>query len=334
MYNLKLDPIVDADIKDIEDRQVYYYYLNVVAETSKKYYSPFKKEKTPSFRFYWKNSRLLFKCFSSGKQGDCINMVEELYGLDSHEATNKILIDIYGNKAKNKVQAADISAPQIHGIPKYKDTDKGGSSIQVVPRSWTLEDIVYWGNYGLTLTDISHYQVGPCKEVWINGETMWYSYQKHKPCYRYMVGDKYKCYQPFAVSKKGKWISNCRIKNIQGLKQLKEKGILLVITKALKDVMVLNKHLGLNAIALSSESITITDKMSDYFHSRFDNVVLMYDNDEAGIENMKRNSELTQIPYVHLPTHYLEEGIKDPSDLFKMKGKKVFVEEISKILSL
>lgn len=334
MYNKKVAPVVDLDISVIDDREVYLYYLNVNPDTSRSYYSPFKSEKTPSFRFYYKNNILMFKDFSSGKHGNSIELVKQLYGLESKQAIKKILTDVYRDKGSLKVQTTDISSPKIYGVSSYKRKNEEDSLIEVIPRSWLLEDIIYWGNYGLNLSDLTRYDVAPCKEVWIDKQWMWYSYTKNSPCYRYIVGNKYKCYQPFSISKRNKWISNCRIKNIQGLKQLPEKGELLVITKSLKDIMVLNKFARFNCIALNAESITITEEMSNYFYSRFDNVVMFYDNDEAGIKNMIRNEGISGIPYIHLPTHFLKEGIKDPSDLFKKRGKKVFLEEINKLISL
>lgn len=342
MYNKKVKPIVNPeDIFKIEDRDIYYYYLNVIPETNKKYYSPFSKEDTPSFRFYYRDSKLLYKDFSSGHQGDCIDIVQKMLHLDRNEAIERILIDfkpkLNYDTTKDKIQIADISAPQVHGILKSRDKSKNTSgqvTIQIVPRGWLPIDKEYWGGYGLELEDLNKYEVAPCKEVWIDGNKLWYNQQNNNPCYRYRLGDKYKCYLPFSTNKKKKWLSNCSIKNIQGLKQLKDKGELLIITKSLKDVMVLDKHLGLNAIAFSSEAVTITDKMCDYFYSRYDNIIMFYDNDEAGIGHMKRNESNVHLPYVHLPLHYLEEGIKDPSDLFKEKGKKVFVQEINKLLNL
>jgi hypothetical protein len=343
MYNKRVKPTIDReDIYRIEDRDIYYHYLNVVPETNKKYYSPFNKENTPSFRFYYNNSKLLFKDFSSGKQGDAIKVVSELYGLEYHEAVERILIDFktklnYNDYTKDKIQIADISAPQVHGILKSKSKNKSttkGTQIQIVPRGWLPIDIDYWKGYGLVLEDLNKYDVLPCKEVWLDSDKLWYNFNKNNPCYRYIVGDKYKCYVPNANSKKNKWISNCTTKNIQGFKQLPEKGELLIITKSLKDVMVLDKHLGLNAIAFGSESTTITEKIADYFYGRFDNIIMFYDNDTAGINNASRNEEISHIPFIHLPEHYLEEGVKDPSDLYKEKGEKVFIEEISKLLNL
>ena len=93
--------------------------------------------------------------------------------------------------------------------------------------------------------------------------------------------------------------------------------------------MVLRKHLDIDSIAFGSESVTISKVSADYLYTRFDNIILFYDNDEAGLINMERIAKLTGIPYISLP---VELEAKDPSDLYRDYGKEVFKEEINKLL--
>ena len=54
---------------------------------------------------------------------------------------------------------------------------------------------------------------------------------------------------------------------------------------------------------------------------RFNNVYILFDNDEAGLEDGKKLSEFTGFTNVVLP---IFEGGKDVSDMFKALGKERF----------
>ena len=61
---------------------------------------------------------------------------------------------------------------------------------------------------------------------------------------------------------------------------------------------------------------------------RFDKIIIWFDNDEAGIKAAKLVASHINSLYpgkvrvIYLDTLYLEEGIKDPSDLIAKKGKE------------
>ena len=75
--------------------------------------------------------------------------------------------------------------------------------------------------------------------------------------YAYKVFDKFKIYRPLA-SKYTKWRTNLTTSDVQGLAQIPEKGDLLIITKSLKDVMVLYE-MGYTAISAASETTFIPE---------------------------------------------------------------------------
>ena len=69
---------------------------------------------------------------------------------------------------------------------------------------------------------------------------------------------------------------------VQGLSQLPEFGDLLVITKSLKDVLVLH-DLGIAAIAPQTETSMLTENCMMDLLNRFSRVVTLFDYDNAGI---------------------------------------------------
>lgn len=76
---------------------------------------------------------------------------------------------------------------------------------------------------------------------------------------------------------------------------LPKSGDAIVITKSLKDIMVLYEF-GIPAIAPISENCYLTDAQHNKLVNRFNKVILFYDNDKAGIHNLnkfrKEHSEL------------------------------------------
>jgi hypothetical protein len=320
-----LSNVNEFDLNLIDEELVYYVYLNVRPELNTKYYSPFKEERNPSFRFFIKDGKLLFKCFSTGYGGWFVDLVMIMYNIEYKQAIDKIKSDLGYTSDKLIYDRQFVDSLKI----KNK-VELAPSNIEVLLRTTLPEDLIYWGGYGINEKDLSFYDVKPCQQVWIN-DRCWYEYKKNNDlCYRFVVSGNYKIYRPNSISNSNKWRCNTNMKNIQGYRFLPKSGKLLVITKSYKDVMVLKKHLDIDSIAFNSESVNIPIESIEYLKTRFDNIVIFYDNDIAGIEHARNQSERTGIPYVYLPT----ELSKDPSDLYKELGKEQFIKQISKLLKL
>lgn len=84
----------------------------------------------------------------------------------------------------------------------------------------------------------------------------------------------------------------------------------------MKDLLVL-KVLGYNAIAPQGESTGIPTKIMDYLWSCFDNIVVMYDNDEAGVISMEKF--IIENPGVS-PIFLPKDAEKDISDHIELYG--------------
>jgi DNA primase len=100
--------------------------------------------------------------------------------------------------------------------------------------------------------------------------------------YAYKIDDKFKIYRPFNT-KYTKWRANVTTENIQGLKQLpKGQRNLLIITKSLKDVMVLYK-MGYDAVSPSSETTFLPTKILDKLKKKYKHILILYDRDRTGM---------------------------------------------------
>jgi DNA primase len=102
----------------------------------------------------------------------------------------------------------------------------------------------------------------------------------------------------------------------------------LVITSSLKDVMAFNK-LGFNnveCIAPDSENTIIKETSIEKLKDKYKSICVMFDNDEAGINSMKKYQERYGLSYIVLNME------KDVSDSIKKHGLQKVKEELFPLL--
>jgi hypothetical protein len=300
-------------VKSIPDEVIYNFYLGFYPSISRKFKSPFKTEKDPSFCFFIKNGKVLFKCFSTGKAGDSVELVRTLYSIEYKDAVKKICADIKSLKVSNNtVKYKKLSA-----------TDTQKSVIEVILRDFQTYDYLYWNQYYITKELLEKYNIRACDEVWLN-DKLYYKDSIGNPAYRFRSNNLCKIYAPYS---KNKHLSNYDSNTIQGLDQLNYNNKTLIITKAYKDIVILSEHYNKSTIALNAEGNLIPDRILKYFRSKFENILCFYDNDEAGIKYMIRNKELYNIDYFY----FNPDSPKDISDYVKKFGI-IDIEEIKEDL--
>lgn len=312
-----------TQIQSLQEESVYMYYLGYYPKLRVMYHSPFSKDNNPSFTFYCSGYKLFFKDFSSGNHGDILNLVQSLFHLTTSEAINKLYNDLI---IKNK----------SHSIPRVSLTEKKENKlcsfetkIEVILRDFNKKDLEYWSQYYFDKNILNKYDIKPVQQVWLNNEgwlekdKLWYQNKENNPCYRYLFNGKYKCYKPLEKNKKKKWVNNCdNIHNIQGFKQLL-KGDTLILTKSYKDVIVSNEHLKIPSLAFHGENHYHHEKVINWMKKEYKKIIIIYDNDETGINSAKKMYDSYNLSYFHIPKEYLiKDNIKDISDFVKKYGIK------------
>jgi hypothetical protein len=187
---------------------------------------------------------------------------------------------------------------------------KEPARINIKRRNFNNQDIEFWNNFGITIDTLNYYNVSAIERAWLNQESVYY-YNNDNPCYAYRFGyEEYKLYFPRKTTRR--FLSSTS--KIQGWNQLPETSDILVITKSLKDVMLLYEY-DIPAIAFASES-QITDKdFIDELKQRFTHIILFYDNDECGILSMQKAKKY--ITCVWIPKYF---KVKDLTDYYKHYG--------------
>lgn len=325
-FSLVIAPKINKEyiLSKISQYDIFSYYFNTKIVPKKLYRSEIRRDKNPTVGFYLnKNNDLIYHDFGSGEFYNCFGYVARLYGVSYFEALKIIAKDfnlIEGNFTK---QTKKI----VEDFPKQEKI----TSIRVEIKDFTEYELKWWNSFGITKDILNKFRVYSCKTVFLNGNIYAQSAQ-HSPIYGYYLGKKenveqWRIYMP--KRKEFRFIGNVPTKTIQGYKQLAKKGKLLIITKSMKDTMTLYS-LGISAIAPNSETQFIADKMLEDLKTRFKYIVVMYDNDIAGISNMRKiKKEHPELVYFWIPRKY---EAKDISDFYHKYSREKTIEFIKENL--
>ena len=285
-----------TDFKDIPHTWVFESYLNLSERLSGqdvKIKSVFNlNDKTPSmFIYYSKTSdRYKFKDFSTDKQGDCIELVKELFNITKrYDALLRIINDY------NEFMATTDGKYELKEFTPHAKYKVDSFTL----RNWTDLDQKYWMKYQIGSKLLDQFNIQPLdsftfkKEdelLVIRGARIYGYFRKD--------GSLYKVYQPMV--KERKFI---KVKDyIQGTDQLKFDKPYLIICSSLKDAMAFNL-MGFNnaeVIAPDSENTMIPERIIKLCKQKYEMVCTLFDNDEPGIKAMLKYHKEHNIPYVHL----------------------------------
>lgn len=270
--------------------------------------SPLREEANPSFIFYLnKKGDLIFIDFGAGNQGGAFDFVMLLYNASFIDAIDIILSEF------NLLDDFKHSYIKSNIIYNKDIIIKERASIGFKSRSFTKDDILYWNTFGIKLKTLKHFNVFPIKYIF-SGKN---SFKADRYSYVYLEKIKgvmyIKIYQPY--SNKTKWLSNMASKVLFGYTKIPNTGNLLIITKALKEIMSLYDTVNIPAIGVQQENIIIKEAVLNNLKNRFSNIITMFDNDKQGISLYLKYKELGINGFIF-------EEAKNYSDLIQEIGVK------------
>ena len=258
-------------------------------------------ERTPSMWVFVDKGQYKFKDFSTGKGGNKIDLVKELFNIDYSKAVFKIGQD-YNKFITDK---GEYTQSTIKPEAKYKVDG-------VIKRDWNNYDKKFWLQFNIGEDMLNKYNVTPVDYYHMVKEDNKITIQQpYIYAYWASVGEVYKIYQP--RNKKFKFI---KVKPwLQGLDQLEFNQPYLVICSSLKDAMCL-KQFGYNieVIAPDSENTVIKPYIIENFKKNYKKVVTLFDNDVAGHNAVNKYKQLYDVEGTWL------DSSKDIADLVKEKG--------------
>lgn len=309
----------------VTEYDIFKYYINSFRELNRPFSSELSRDRNPSCRiFLTNNNTLKYQDFRETETLDCFGYLKFKYGLNYFEVLDLINRDFNLNLIPNTTRSLPHSLLEkeilLHG-DNYLSTKRSQKQIKVELGEWngSIHKRYWFDQYGLKVEDLKRYNVYPIKSFWIideNGDSLFF--KAATLSFGYYFGkneldqELWKIYQPYSDIK---WISNTTIEVLQGYMQLKDRFDLLIITKALKDVMVLDKA-EIDSVAPNAESCMISDFKMQELKSKYKKIVVLFDDDKTGNKGSEKLCKLYNLERTFLPS----DTEKDVSDYVAKYG--------------
>lgn len=288
--------------------------------------SPFREDDSPGCWFEYYNGKLLFKDFGNQSRVgkikmtfiDCFDAVQVRYNLSNYYQTLAFI-------KKHLIEGKNLPLRE-HKL-QQKSSKKEAVQVLIKARTFDKRDKEFWSKYSISRQNLIDDKVFPTIAVKLlnskNGDTSFATRDISYAFTDFNFGRK-KVYRP---NQKGgsRFISNCKADDIGNINQLKPYGKQLIITKSYKDCRVLRNH-GLNSVWFQNEGMRPSIKSTIDLCKRFEEVIIFYDNDEAGIKASNKISNEINIMLpnksrgLYLPTSLNTEGVSDSSDYVVHSG--------------
>ncbi len=309
--------------KLIEDRlteyDIYRYYIGQEIKLNTMMRSPLHKDKHPSFSIGASTlGRLVWRDYAMDEKGGWTDMVMKMFNLTYIQVLEKVAKDwgLMEGEDKSKRIQSEYTQPVIEAKKTL---------IQVTTKKFTSEDIKWWGQYLISTDDLKKEEVYSVENYYINRIK-----QPLKPgekVYCYYYGEHgMKIYHPDRTRDEGRWKSSIPCSYVENLQNINSDKVL--VTKSKKDRVTLAKILPYTCINVQNEGTSgYTEETRQILQGK--EVIIMYDNDEAGVRNCKKICDTWGYRYVNVPKHMLEHKVKDASDWVSYaKGYDPLIEHL------
>tara|TARA_B100000497_G_C7677321_1_gene409285 strand:+ start:879 stop:1877 length:999 start_codon:yes stop_codon:yes gene_type:complete len=298
------------DEQDIPSYWVFQYYLNLSESLTGqdiKLTSIFNpNERTPSFCIYVdkKIQQYKFKDFSTGRNGNKVDLVKMLFNIEYPEAARKIVKDYNLHIKTNGFKEVEFKPEAKWEVDFVKF------------RPWNQSDSQYWLSFRIGMSILTEYNVKPIEYynlVKLESDRVESITIRNTCLYGYFdkAGEVYKIYQPNSSKHKFHKVKQ----HLQGYDQLKFDKPYLVICSSLKDALCL-KGMGYNIEVISpdSENTMIKAYVIEHLKKKYKKVITLFDNDEAGLKAVERYANTYKI------NGFVPTICKDISDAMKLHG--------------
>lgn len=304
----------------VTQEQILSYYLNIDVQYNKQFCSPLRSDERPTCTFKrMDNGVILFRDWSESKSKDCFAIVQDMFNVDFFTALQIIARDM-NLTASSPVIVNRYKKDTYH---MHKPVHSEKAKIEVRTKNFSVGDIQYLKQYGLTSKVTNYYNVFGVYTVWVHGKLI-YVYNKDNPAIAYYYGkdkkgnNKWKVY--YYKNKDYRFLGNTN--RINGWVQIPKEGKNLIITKSMKDVMCL-AAMAVPAISMQAETQIPYDYIIDELKSRYENIYTLLDFDLTGVRSANKIRKLYNIQPLFLTNGRFgtkNYGNKDISDLIKADG--------------
>lgn len=317
---------------------IFKHYLPGTWRVGRNFKNPFYDDTKASCNIYFDRRSGMYRMKDFGAPdyaGDCFSIVGKIKNLDCSKDFTEILKQI--NEEMNLGLENGYASLQNRPSSKSKAENGKGSSkkepsqiskpkpYSILERSFTLKEIEFWKQYGITREILKLYKVVSLNEFTSENKdsqpfTMYSSEQE--PMFGYFGKRYVKIYRPFSQIR-FLYGGNLPESYCFGLEQLPAKGNTLFITGGEKDVLSLASK-GFYAICFNSETSLIPESLIKKLSYRFKHILILYDVDKTGLEaSLKHQKQLSGfgVNRLVLPLSGTKQE-KDISDFFRMGNTK------------
>lgn len=323
---------IEGVLLRISQEEIFSVIAGELPDVSKLYISFVRDDRIGDCYFNYYNNKLYFTDFGhSNPHMDCFSVYQEKYNLSLIQ-----VLKFLNNHFKLGLGGGEPVQIKYKPVSKEKNTRK---HTDILYRTRTFNRIVdgkFWSPYGISRDNLFEDSVLPI---------LWYKFYSNRkkediiirpldiyPTYAYSeFSPRVKIYSPYKDKNSGKWVTNTNKNDIGNLNNLPVNGDKLVITKSYKDCRVL-RNLGIVSIWFQNEGVIPDIGYVVNLCNRFAKIIVIFDNDKAGIDAGKRvvNTINSHFPMkatsVLIP---LLAGVTDSSDFYKSQGKFKLIKFLS-----
>jgi 5S rRNA maturation endonuclease (ribonuclease M5) len=306
--------LIENIYNKINDSEIFRFYFGEF-DLSKSYPSVFRTDNKPSTGFFiGRGGRIIYNDLTTGEKLDAVNFVMKLYDISYPVAIRKIKEDL---ELITKDGSPNLQRKQF----VREVLEKEEVEISILPRPFTDLDIAYFNRYNISRYELTKNDVFSIKGVFMKGKLFRYSDKELRIAYRLMKGGKayFKLYSPNLTTYK--WISSIPLNCPFGIDTLPKRDTRLIVTKSLKDKIVLNKFFT-DVIALQNESLAaFTEEDINKLKRDYDEIIINFDADNPGIKASTAYKERYGFNSFCIPQEIYEEyKVKDYSDYVEQFG--------------
>jgi hypothetical protein len=311
--------------------------------------NPYRNDKSPGCKFYYLDDVLLFSDFTNFFDKISITCFEALdYKFNvidkKNISINDICLDFIKKHKKYRVKLNKLlkdSSSKTESISRNSRKNCNYEiDLKIVYEELKNDKHNYFYKYNLPSDFLKKERVFRVLEYYINSfyDRALKFNRYHNPKLLYTIAymlkeDRIKLYMPNAVKNQSiKFLGNTTCADVYNIDNLDTTKPLL-ISKGIKDALVIKYHYYENVVALNAETcIKLSNEIVEYF-KQFPEVYVLYDNDEVGIKMSKYLCKEYNYKFINpkllfkdIADNYLKPDLKENiiktlSPYFKLKNE-------------
>lgn len=249
------------------------------------------EQKTPSFNIYYSSKSQAFRWKDwTGNDGSAFDLVMRLYNVNFSECLEIINREMFLNIESDYNRDLRLNQTPKRDVPEVIERN---FNYDVDYMNWNKKLLFFWEQYGIKKEHLDFYGVNALRSVFAYSKSnnpYTIEATEYEPIYAYIEEGWAKIYRPYSQPMKFLYVGDKPDYFVFGYDQLPEKGKNLYLVGGEKDVITMYAH-GMSAVCLNSEESSPINypKLLELIKSnKFENFIIMYDNDTTGKRQMDK----------------------------------------------